>query len=496
MTVVSLWSFGFFLTMFAGLRVEQALWCSRISHLFGGFTGITFWLFVSAFIRPEHARTVGRGYIIFAIFNSVFCVSPWMIEAVPNKLFFPYYPEPGDLYWLYVLNFIIPFIMAFISLGLFCRDALVPALKRKQALWTLGGVLVGWSGVGTLFPPIYNVPLTPTLILLPAIAIAVLYAIVRHRFLDIEIVLRRSLVYSGLIACITAAYLLVILITERWFQGYFGYRSFIATLVVAFLTAIFFNPLRERIQAFVDRGVLKATPAELATQREQLLVEVRKGDQQKAVATLAAGLAHEIKNPLTAIKTFTEHLGSHYEDPAFRAKFQKIVGGEVERINLIVQQLLEFAKPVPPKLAPLQLSVVLDETLEFLGSECAKRQVTVLKQYHAQEPILGDAKQLKQVFLNLVLNSLQSINGRGGQLTVEMARRGSELIVTLADTGCGIPADALPRIFEPFYTTKPQGTGLGLSVVQGIIQEHGGRLNVASEVGRGTVVVVSLPVAV
>ena len=130
------------------------------------------------------------------------------------------------------------------------------------------------------------------------------------------------------------------MVMERWFQGFLGYRSIFATAVVAFLIAVFFNPLRDRIQAFVDRALFKATPAELVAQREQLLVEVRKGDQMKAVATLAAGLAHEIKNPLASIKTFTEYLSTHHDDPVFRDKFQKIVGGEVERINLIVQQLL------------------------------------------------------------------------------------------------------------------------------------------------------------
>lgn len=313
--------------------------------------------------------------------------------------------------------------------------------------------------------------------------------------MDIGFVGRRSVVYSVLAACITATYLVMVLIMEKWFQGFLGYRSVLATAVVAFLIAIFFNPLRNRIQAFVDRALFKATPAELAVQRDQLLTEVRKGEQQKAVATLAAGLAHEIKNPLASIKTFTDYLNTRYDDPAFRAKFKKIVGGEVERINLIVQQLLEFAKPVPPKLMPLEVSRLVDETLELLNSELVQRRVEVIRRYEARPQVLADPQQLKQVFLNLFLNSLDAMNGRGA-LELRTDVNGAECTVTVADSGVGIAPDALPHIFEPFFTTKSTGTGLGLAVVQGIVKEHGGRIHVESHPGQGTRVTLSLPIAI
>jgi signal transduction histidine kinase len=332
-------------------------------------------------------------------------------------------------------------------------------------------------------------------LLVPAFAAIVAVAIMRHQLLDIRVVLNKALVYSALVACITASYLVVVLVMERGFQGFFGYRSFVGTTLVAFLIALFFNPLRNALQALVDRALFAATPAELASQREQLLTEVRKGDQMKAVGTLAAGLAHEIKNPLSAIKTFTEHLDEHYQDPSFRAKFRKIVGSEVDRINLIVQQLLEFAKPVPPKLMPVQVTRIIEDTLAFLTNDLVQRHVEVQRRYADPGQVLADPQQLKQVFLNLMLNSLQAMNGRG-QLSLATAREGSELVVTLRDNGNGIAAKDLPHIFEPFYTTKDGGTGLGLAVVQGIIREHGGRILVESEPGKGTTVTVSLPIMV
>ena len=182
-------------------------------------------------------------------------------------------------------------------------------------------------------------------------------------------------------------------------------------------------------------------------------------------------------------------------DPAFREKFTKIVGGEVDRINLIVQRLLEFAKPVPPKLMPVELSRLLDETLEFLSNELVQRHIEVSRHYEVNLPVLGDPQQLRQVFLNLLLNSLQAMNGSGA-LTLTTARHDGELIVTITDTGSGIAPHDLPHLFEPFFTTKEQGTGLGLAIVQGIITEHGGRITLASQPGQGTTMTLTLPIAV
>ena len=213
----------------------------------------------------------------------------------------------------------------------------------------------------------------------------------------------------------------------------------------------------------------------------------------KAVGTLAAGLAHEIKNPLTSIKTFTEYLEERYDDPDFRAKFKKIVGGEVERISQTVQQLLEFAKPSAPKLQPVDIAKLMDETVELLNGELVQRHVQVSRRYDAGLPVLGDPAQLKQVFLNLMLNSLEAMNGHG-ELMLETGLQGSELVITIRDNGMGISPNNLSHIFEPFFTTKSTGTGLGLSVVRGIIDEHGGQIKVESQPRQGTTIKVSLPV--
>jgi len=467
----------------------------RISWIGVVFIPFTYYEFSVRFLGLNSELKWTRWAYIFA---SVFLVLTWtgkLFIAGINDFWWGYYTKAGILHPLYLTVVSWVLLRAVFLLWRGWQDPNLPPIERHRRRFAFFSHFI-YVLAAFEYAINYGVPLYPIgVISMPTAFCVSTYAMFRHQFMDIRIVIRKSLVYSLLVACITASYLVVVLVMEKWFQGFFGYRSILATAAVAFLIAIFFNPLRDRIQAFVDRALFKATTPELASQREQLLVEVRKGEQMKAVATLAAGLAHEIKNPLASIKTFTESLDGHYSDPEFRKKFKRIVGGEVERINLIVQQLLEFAKPVPPKLMPLEVAQVVDDTLEFLGGEFVKRQVAVNRRYDAKVRILGDPQQLKQVFLNLVLNSLDAMNGHG-KLDVQTAVEGSDLVASIADNGSGIAPKDLPHVFEPFYTTKSNGTGLGLAVVHGIVKEHGGRIQIQSQAGQGTTMRLYLPIAI
>ncbi len=475
------------------LAESTLLRLARLTYIPGSFCVAAF--LHLAFAVSEDERIYLRrcmltlAYVVATLFI-ILHASPYFIQGLIR--YAPHFAViGGPLYHLFVGFY---FLTASYAVWIAFRNfRLASTAKRNQLKY-----FVAASGIISVSPLLhfggsyFHREPFPHDFLVPVFVIIMAYAILKHQLLDIRIVLRRSIIYSLLIACITAAYLVMVLVMERLFQGWLGYRSVFTNLIVAFIIAIFFNPLRDRIQALVDHWLFKATPVEMAEQREQLLTEVRKGEQMKAVATLAAGLAHEIKNPLASIKTFTEYLDTKYTDPEFREKFKRIVGGEVERMNLIVQQLLEFAKPSPPKLVPVEVPRLLDDTLELLNNDLLQRKVRIIRSYAPAPPVLGDSQQLKQVFLNLLLNSLQAMNGTG-QLTLKTDVHGSELEVTIQDNGHGIPAEDLPRIFDPFFSTKPTGTGLGLAVVQGIVKEHGGRIQITSELGKGTTVSVMLP---
>ncbi len=237
---------------------------------------------------------------------------------------------------------------------------------------------------------------------------------------------------------------------------------------------------------------LNATAKKLQSTQDRLIRQER----MVAAGRLAMGLAHEIKNPLAAIKTFTEFLPERHQDPAFRQEFSHIVGKEVDRISAIVQSLSDFARPVLLKLRTVDIQRVLYETVTLLSNDCLKRSVSI-KQSFEPEPILleVDPSQLKQAFLNLCMNALEAMRG-GGTLSVSCVHEAGEAVIRITDTGVGIPTEHLPVLFDPFFTTKDGGMGLGLAVVRQIVQQHLGSIRAESQVGVGSAFEVRLPLAV
>ena len=234
--------------------------------------------------------------------------------------------------------------------------------------------------------------------------------------------------------------------------------------------------------------------------------QVRRNDRLASIGTLAAGMAHEIKNPLVSLKTFAQLLPERYDDPEFRATFGPLLNDEVGRIDQLVGQLLDFARPVKPSMAPVSLHAVLAAAVQLVAQQIKTSRLTLVRSFDApNEHVRGDERLLRQVFVNLLLNGIEAMQP-GGTLTVGTRaiprpatawREGQEandwVEAFVADTGAGIaPADRM-RIFDPFFTTKSSGTGLGLSVVHGIVWDHCGCIDVESEPGHGACFRVALP---
>jgi len=261
---------------------------------------------------------------------------------------------------------------------------------------------------------------------------------------------------------------------------------------VRFATAVFGGDGR------VASGVLLVVQDTSAIRK--LEEQVRRSDRLASIGTLAAGMAHEIKNPLVCLKTFVQLLPSQYDDPDFRNTFTPLLGNEVERINAIVSQLLNFSRPVKPTLVPLSLHAALDAAWKLAAQQIKAKGLVFERQYNAgRDRLLGDQHLLGQVFLNLFLNGIDAMES-GGTLTVStqtIARTGQPwchglqeadawIEVAVHDTGRGIAPEDRERIFDPFFTTKDNGTGLGLSVAHGIVLEHQGVIDVDSVPGTGT----------
>lgn len=238
-----------------------------------------------------------------------------------------------------------------------------------------------------------------------------------------------------------------------------------------------------------------------------LEAKIRRADRLMSVGTLAAGMAHEIKNPLVSIKTFSQLLPERYDDPDFRTTFSELMGQEVGRIDGIVNQLLSFARPQKPTLEPMRMHDVLGKSVPLVQEQLKARGLTLALKLHASNDLIqGDASLLHQVFVNFFLNAIDAMD-HGGRLTIRThnaepaalgdprERESSWIRIEVADTGKGISRDEMLKIFDPFYTSKSEGTGLGLSVAYNIIEEHGGTIDVSSQLGEGTHFSILLPVS-
>ncbi len=225
--------------------------------------------------------------------------------------------------------------------------------------------------------------------------------------------------------------------------------------------------------------------------------QVEQAERLSSLGTMAAGIAHEIKNPLVAIKTFSQMLPERGGSARFRAKYSRIVLPQIERINNLCQSLLRLGKPQKSEYEPVNIAEVVEEVSILLEAERKSHSAIFHVQGQKGLYILGNHSQMMQVLLNFLLNSLQSFGDRtDGEVTIRTEKTGnSEIKLTIEDNGCGISEADQKRIFDPFYTTKTAGTGLGLSIVLKVLNEHKGRIEVDSEPDKWTRFSIYLPEA-
>jgi two-component system sensor histidine kinase AtoS len=253
-----------------------------------------------------------------------------------------------------------------------------------------------------------------------------------------------------------------------------------------------------------DLGVV-ALLRDLTLVRE-LEGRLRRSDRLAALGSLAAGLAHEIKNPLTSVLTFSRHVARRFDDAHFRERFQRVVPRELERINGIIERLLELARPVPAVFTRLRVGPLVDRAVDLFANEIEAEGIVVMREYARDlPPIAADEESLYRAVINVIGNALDAMD-RGGCLTLrigwatsgEAFRPGRMLgnrrvAIEVSDTGKGIRAEDAERLFNPFFTTKAQGTGLGLAVTHKIVEDHGGVIDFHSVPGAGSTFRIVLP---
>jgi len=231
------------------------------------------------------------------------------------------------------------------------------------------------------------------------------------------------------------------------------------------------------------------------TEIQDLKREVETSQRLASLGRLAAGIAHEIRNPLSSIKGFATYFRERYREVPEDQKTAEVMVQEVERLNRVIGQLLEFARPMAVQKKPASIKTVIQHSLKMIEREAQSKNIKIEMSLSPDiDQVPMDSDRINQVFLNLYLNAIEAMED-GGTLSVGLTwdEDPQKVKITVSDTGIGIKGEDLVHVFDPYFTNKQSGTGLGLAIVHKIIESHRGEVRVQSEQGKGTTVTITLP---
>ena len=483
------WCFGQFMGEVVGAK-EAVLFWTRFNLAAAVFIPLFYFHFVQAFVgRLSRSKL----FLILAYLTAgvllILVLTPLFVAEVAPHPGYRFYPVPGPIYPYFALYLGALFVAGFVQLvGQAGRGS---AEEKNQTLYVLLASVVGFLGGMTAFFPVFNLnwPVVSHYAMPLYLALTV-YAIVKHRLLEIEVVFRTGLVYTVLTVFFAGFYALGILLAGRAFQEVVHFNGTAATLVVVFISVLVFQPLKDRVQASVDRLFARGSyyyqqlVTDLSAENIKLYRGLIQADKLGAIGVIAAGMAHEIKNPLASIKGLTQVLPENLADREFIAKYVEIVPRQLDRINRIVDDLLAFGQPKELVVRPVDPAKVLTEVLRLVEGQCRQAGITVVLDSPPGPALQADPERLAQVFMNIILNAVQAMPS-GGKLEIRTRNTEHGVLIEFADTGEGIAAEKLPNIFDPFYTTKERGSGLGLAVTHRIVKEHGGEITAESGTRKG-----------
>ncbi len=262
-------------------------------------------------------------------------------------------------------------------------------------------------------------------------------------------------------------------------------------LVGEYVEIVFYFAIAVLAGALFDRELRARKRA------EEMRLHLERTQKLSLLGQIAAGMAHEIKNPLASVKGAVEILSDGSTNPGERAEFKDIVFKEIRRMNRSITDFLEFARPTETKLQRLNLAEVFHSTIKQVQPQAAKRKISL--DHSIADPVMvnGNGEKIHQVLLNLLLNAIDaSPAGESVWVTLEQNRENNEAIIRIEDSGSGIPESELEKVFEPFFTTKSSGTGLGLAITKSIVDAHHGSIHMHNRTEGGVVAEVRIPLLI
>lgn len=265
-------------------------------------------------------------------------------------------------------------------------------------------------------------------------------------------------------------------------------RKLLYTTIVALIIALIFVFIVNHWNSTLKNEVESRTKEVL-----ELNSIAMHNDKMQALGRLSAGIAHELRNPLTSIKAFIDLIPYKFEDKEFRNQFAQILPKEINRLNDLISSLLDFSKPTNPKPSLINLNNVLFEVLTLLKLKIKEKNINIIK-LNTDISFYADESQTKQILINIILNCIDAID-YDGEIEIKGTLSDSKASIIIKDNGVGIPKDMLNNLFDPFYTSKKDGYGIGLSVTDRLIKENKGTIKLISQVDIGTEVTIDMPLS-
>lgn len=658
---VAIWGVGAF---YVGKATDPytALYWLKIAHVGIIFIPVFFFHFVYIMCELNLKKLLILSYCFGMIFLLLDTTDIFLNQTQYIFDSFYYTRSEGFLYPIFLLWWLSLVSYGHIELVKLYRRSI--GLKRHQTQYLLFGTLIGFSGGITNFLPHFGIYVYPFgNLTIPLYCLISTYAILRYRLLDINLVFRKSMVYSLSAGILTSLFVVLVFAMTKFLSKIAGIESFAVTVIAALIIAFLFNPLKNKIQSFIDKSFYKKTydyyPTIRKISREltsifdlddlykyvgdamlttlglkniyllhavpgsgyeiayaqshdkghdeyaekdsaenkgeikiqissevvkfygksedvlvkdelpgleknlgreiieriksalapfnceavvpvfndkklvlllilgekmsgdmftnddinllgiisnQLAVSIKNAQLYKdkvhserlaSIGMMAATFAHEIRNPLTSLKTFAQLMPEKYNDEEFRNYFSKIVEGEIEKIDGLISDLLDFStEKKSSRSNNFDLVSLVDETVDYMKGKLdfEKKNISIEKNYGSSViEMSGDATNLKQAFINIISNGCQAMKGEG-LLKVHINPDSEHVDVAITDTGDGIHPDDISKIFDPFVTTKQMGIGLGLAISKRIVEDHKGSIKVKSQLSKGTTFTISLPV--
>jgi signal transduction histidine kinase len=295
---------------------------------------------------------------------------------------------------------------------------------------------------------------------------------------------------------------------------WFGIRGGIVTaLVISYfsLLYIYIRPVAEPDELFGElteiafyfaiggfSGILLDSERSSRRKKEEAEQKLAQAEKLSLVGQMVTSIAHEIKNPLGSIKGAVQILNDGNTPEKDKAEFITIMEREIDRLDNVVRDYLSFAKPTPSQKTDVNLCDIFAAVIRQMKYQCEQNKITIELKSIENATIMGDPNRLRQLFLNIILNAVQAMPG-GGEISIQCGPSGDVVgnwvRVIISDTGVGIPKEDLRRVFEPFFTTSAQGTGLGLATARAIVDEHDGKIDVESAEGKGATFIIDFPPA-